>query len=84
MIDEKGVSLLQWFTLITRTSCERNRRVPFTRKILTLSPFRRRFLIILADSILLPSSVWISFWMPAQPFHSSLINGLWLFPSYFV
>ena len=43
-------------------------------------PFTRRFLLIGIDSLLLPLSVWLSFWLRlAHPFHPSFMPaGSWL------
>ncbi len=47
-----------------------------------LSLSHRRLLLIAADALLLPTSVWLSFWFRlANPFHPSfLVDGLWLLP----
>ena len=45
-----------------------------------LSPLMRRFLLIGIDALLLPLSVWLSFWLRlAHPLHSSFMAaGSWL------
>ena len=52
---------------------------PFYR----LSPLVRRLLLIGIDLLLLPLSVWFSFWLRlAHPFHSNFQSaGFWLLPS---
>ena len=59
-------------------------RFPFsTDKFIFLPPVFRRFLLICVDAILLPLSVWLSFWLRlAHPFHPSFIaSGSWLLVS---
>ena len=48
-----------------------------------LSPLIRRFLLVGIDGLLLPLTVWLSFWLRlAHPFHSSFIaTGNWLLPA---
>jgi len=56
----------------------------FFRKVLVgLPPALRRLLLTGLDALLLPLSVWLSFWLRlAHPFHSGFIAaGNWLLPS---
>ena len=48
-----------------------------------LPPLARRLFLIAIDILLLPLSVWLSFWLRlAHPFHPSFLSfGLWLFPA---
>lgn len=51
-----------------------------SRPFVNLPPFLRRFLLLGIDAILLPLSVWLSFWLRlAHPFHASFNSaGSWL------
>ena len=50
-------------------------------RALRLSPFRRRSLLIAADMVLIPLSVWLSFWLRlADPWSPHLQDSLWMFP----
>ena len=52
------------------------------KRILLLSPRKRRLLLIIADAVLLLCAVWLSFWLRlAHPFSGSLLESLWLLPS---
>jgi FlaA1/EpsC-like NDP-sugar epimerase len=43
---------------------------------------RRRFLLIAADVLLIPLSVWLSFWLRlADPWSPLLQDSLWMFPA---
>lgn len=50
---------------------------------LRFPPRARRLLLIGIDALLLPLSVWLSFWLRlAHPFHPSFqVSGLWLLPA---
>jgi len=52
-------------------------------RLVQVRPLRRRLLLIAVDALLLPLTVWLSFWLRlAHPFHSSfLAAGLWLIPA---
>jgi FlaA1/EpsC-like NDP-sugar epimerase len=51
-------------------------------RALRLSPLRRRFLLIAADVLLIPLSVWLSFWLRlADPWSLLLQDSLWMFPA---
>jgi FlaA1/EpsC-like NDP-sugar epimerase len=51
-------------------------------RALRLSPLRRRFLLIAADVLLIPLSVWLSFWLRlADPWSPLLQDSLWMFPA---
>ena len=57
---------------------------PFlTRELVALLPVYRRLLLFVVDLILLPLSVWLSFWLRlADPFHPDfLLAGSWLLPA---
>jgi len=49
-------------------------------QLLRLSPVQRRLFLIAVDSLLMPLSVWLSFWLRlAHPFHASFhAAGVWL------
>ena len=51
-----------------------------TKDFLSLSPVFRRLLLVGIDALLLPLSVWLSFWLRlADPLHPSFIaTGTWL------
>ena len=49
------------------------------RQLVLLSPFARRLLLIIIDSLLLPMAVWLSFWLQFHPDFQSA--GLWLLPA---
>ena len=51
--------------------------------LLDLPPLNRRFLLIILDLLVLPLSVWISFWLRlAHPFHPTFTtNFIWLIPA---
>ena len=53
------------------------------QRLTRLSPLMRRFLLIGIDALLLPLSVWLSFWLRlAHPFHPNFIGaGSWLLPA---
>ena len=55
----------------------------FSSNLLGLAPLQRRLLLIAADALLLPSAVWLSFWLRlAHPLHPSFIAvGWWLLPA---
>ena len=46
----------------------------------SLSPIIRRIVLIAIDALLLPLSIWLSFWLRlAHPFHSTFISaGSWI------
>ena len=47
-----------------------------TQRLLSAPPFARRLLLIGIDSLLLPLSVWLSFWFRlAHPFHSGFVSA---------
>jgi len=49
---------------------------------LRLSPLRRRFLLIAADLLFIPLSVWLSFWLRlAEPWAAELQLSLWIVPA---
>ena len=52
-------------------------------RLLRMSPLQRRLLLVAADALVLPLSVWLSFWLRlANPFHPSFIaSGWWLLPA---
>jgi len=51
-------------------------------RALRLSPLRRRFLLIAADVLLIPLSVWLGFWLRlADPWSPLLQDSLWMFPA---
>jgi FlaA1/EpsC-like NDP-sugar epimerase len=53
-----------------------------SRRALRLSPLRRRFLLIAADVLLIPLSVWLSFRLRlADPWSPFLQASLWMFPA---
>lgn len=49
-------------------------------KLLSLEPLQRRLLLIAVDALLLPLSVWLSFWLRlAHPLHSNFVAaGSWM------
>ena len=51
--------------------------------LLASSPFTRRLLLIGVDVLLLPMSVWLSFWLRlAHPFSRAFLTaGLWMLPA---
>ena len=57
-------------------------RIQSFRSFLSIPPFRRRLLLIAVDALLLPFSVWLSFWLRlSTPFSQNfLAAGLWLAP----
>ena len=57
-------------------------QIQIFRSFLSLSPFHRRLLLIAVDALLLPFSVWLSFWLRlSTPFPQNfLAAGLWLAP----
>ncbi|UPH89122.1 nucleoside-diphosphate sugar epimerase/dehydratase [Synechococcus sp. NB0720_010] len=53
-----------------------------TTTLVRLGPLNRRLLLIVADALLLPLAVWLSFWLRlADPFTPNLMEGLWLLPA---
>jgi FlaA1/EpsC-like NDP-sugar epimerase len=53
-----------------------------TTALLRLAPLNRRLLLSAADALLLPLSVWLSFWLRlAHPFTPNFVEGLWLLPA---
>jgi FlaA1/EpsC-like NDP-sugar epimerase len=53
-----------------------------TTSLLRLGPLNRRLLLIAADALVLPSAVWLSFWLRlAHPFTPNFVEGLWLLPA---
>ena len=58
-------------------------RFVWLHHLVSWSPLSRRLLLICIDGLLLPLSVWLSFWLRlAHPFHSSFqAAGLWLIPA---
>ena len=54
----------------------------FTATLVRLGPLKRRLLLIAADALLLPLSLWLSFWLQfGYPVTSHLLAGLWLMPA---
>jgi len=55
----------------------------FSLKVIGLKPIFRRFFLIGIDLILLPLSVWLSYWLRlAHPFHPSfMLSGSWMLPA---
>jgi FlaA1/EpsC-like NDP-sugar epimerase len=53
-----------------------------TTLLLRLGPLNRRLLLIVADALLMPLAVWLSFWLLlAHPFTPNFVEGLWLLPA---
>ena len=57
-------------------------QIQIFRFFLSIPPFRRRLLLIAVDALLLPFSVWLSFWLRlSTPFSPNFLSaGLWLAP----
>ena len=55
----------------------------FYSKLMSLAPYQRRMMLIAADALLLPLTVWFSFWLRlAHPFHVTFQSvGFWLIPA---
>ena len=52
------------------------------RRLLALSPMRRRLLLIAADAVLLPLAVWLSFWLRlADPVSPLFQRSAWMLPA---
>jgi FlaA1/EpsC-like NDP-sugar epimerase len=50
--------------------------------LVSLGPLRRRWLLIAADSLLLPLAVWMNFWLRfANPFPPAIFLRWWMFPA---
>ena len=51
-------------------------------RLIRLSPLSRRLLLIAADVLLIPISVWLSFWLRlAEPFSNYFSQSLWMLPA---
>jgi len=56
--------------------------LPLSERVRTLAPLQRRVLLIVADALLLPLAVWLSFWLRlADPWSPLLLRSLWLLPA---
>jgi FlaA1/EpsC-like NDP-sugar epimerase len=53
-----------------------------TSQLLRLAPLPRRLLLIAADALFIPLTVWLSFWLRlAHPFNANFIQSIWMMPA---